>query len=104
MAVPSIVAQLLSYPLGVGMHKILPHHWFINPGPFNIKEHALIVIMANVGNQSAYATDSESRREDKERGGSSRDQFHFVFRSSNQSLPSRSTSTTIPGLRTLDTR
>lgn len=28
-----------------------------NPGPFNIKEHCLIVIMASTGGGSAYATD-----------------------------------------------
>ena len=27
----------------------------LNPGPFSIKEHVLITIMANVGSGSAYA-------------------------------------------------
>ena len=27
----------------------------LNPGPFTVKEHVLITIMANVGYQSAYA-------------------------------------------------
>jgi hypothetical protein len=27
----------------------------LNPGPFTIKEHVIITIMANVGAQSAYA-------------------------------------------------
>ena len=27
----------------------------LNPGPFTVKEHVLITIMANVGFQSAYA-------------------------------------------------
>ncbi|KAF1952700.1 small oligopeptide transporter [Byssothecium circinans] len=31
--------------------------WSINPGPFNVKEHALIVVMANVSFGVAYATD-----------------------------------------------
>lgn len=61
------VVQLLSYPVGVAMAKILPNHqfntfgikWNLNPGPFNFKEHAIIVMMANVSVQggSAYATD-----------------------------------------------
>ena len=29
----------------------------LNPGPFTIKEHVIITIMANVGSGSAYATD-----------------------------------------------
>ncbi|KAJ7626771.1 small oligopeptide transporter [Mycena rosella] len=29
----------------------------LNPGPFTVKEHVLITIMATVGSQSAYATD-----------------------------------------------
>ena len=30
----------------------------LNPGPFTVKEHVLITIMANVGYQSAYAVRS----------------------------------------------
>jgi OPT family small oligopeptide transporter len=61
------VVQLLAYPLGVGMATVLPNHqfntfgvkWNLNPGPFNYKEHAVIVMMANVSIQGgvAYATD-----------------------------------------------
>lgn len=29
----------------------------LNPGPFTVKEHVLLTIMATVGGQSAYATD-----------------------------------------------
>ena len=34
--------------------------WTLNPGPFNIKEHALITIMSNVtfGQGPAYSTDT----------------------------------------------
>lgn len=34
------------------------YKWDLNPGPFNLKEHALIVIMANAsfGNGVAYFT------------------------------------------------
>lgn len=55
ISITSIVGQLIAYPLGVGWSYILPNHQFnllglrfnLNPGPFNFKEHALIVLMAN---------------------------------------------------------
>ena len=31
--------------------------WSLNPGPFNVKEHSVIVVMANVSFSVAYATD-----------------------------------------------
>ncbi|KAI0041118.1 OPT oligopeptide transporter [Auriscalpium vulgare] len=52
----TLVVQLITLPLGKLMEKVLPH-WKItvfgrsmslNPGPFTIKEHTLISIMANV--------------------------------------------------------
>ncbi|KAK8854972.1 OPT family small oligopeptide transporter [Kwoniella newhampshirensis] len=56
------VAQLLAYPAGTGLAKILPDWGFnlfgsrvsLNPGPFNKKEHMLITIMATVGFQTPY--------------------------------------------------
>ena len=64
--ITSIVAQLVSYPFGLAMAKWLPTkkfktfgvEWTLNPGPFNIKEHALITIMANVSfaQGAAYST------------------------------------------------
>jgi len=49
------VVQLISYPIGVGMAKSLPNKeiglfgmkFNLNPGPFNVKEHVIIVAMAN---------------------------------------------------------
>jgi hypothetical protein len=40
--------------------KAFGQEWSLNPGPFNIKEHALIVIMANAsfGGGVAYFTDT----------------------------------------------
>ncbi|OAX33999.1 small oligopeptide transporter [Rhizopogon vinicolor AM-OR11-026] len=59
--VTSIVAQLLSFPLGRLWASYLPRRKILgislNPGPFTIKEHVLITIMASVGATSAYATD-----------------------------------------------
>ncbi|KAF8908210.1 oligopeptide transporter [Gymnopilus junonius] len=56
-----LVAQLLLFPVGRAWVRICPR-WSIfghelNPGPFTIKEHVLVTIMASVGAQSAYATD-----------------------------------------------
>ncbi|KAL1306294.1 hypothetical protein AAFC00_004379 [Neodothiora populina] len=67
ITITSVVAQLVSYPVGVGWSYIFPDHEFqigrvkfnFNPGPFNYKEHALIVIMANAsyGGGAGYFTD-----------------------------------------------
>lgn len=66
--ITSVVALLVSYPIGVAWAKIIPARtfnifglkWNINPGPFNVKEHVLIVVMANAsfGNGVAYFTDT----------------------------------------------
>ena len=54
-----LVAQLLSFPLGRLMARICPRVTIfgfpLNPGPFTIKEHVVVTIMANVGAESAYA-------------------------------------------------
>jgi OPT family small oligopeptide transporter len=57
VTIPPIIAQLLSYPMGRAMHKIMPKNRWGNPGPFNIKEHTMISIMSSVSAYSAYATD-----------------------------------------------
>ncbi|PLW16948.1 hypothetical protein PCANC_13911 [Puccinia coronata f. sp. avenae] len=58
-------AQLVAYPLGCLMARFLPTRRFriagyefsLNPGPFNMKEHMLISIMANVSFGGAYVTE-----------------------------------------------
>ncbi|KAI0667564.1 small oligopeptide transporter [Trametes maxima] len=61
ITVGGIVAQLLSFPLGRLWARFMPQvkifGMSLNPGPFTVKEHVLITIMATVGYQSAYATD-----------------------------------------------
>ncbi|KII91025.1 hypothetical protein PLICRDRAFT_28874 [Plicaturopsis crispa FD-325 SS-3] len=61
VSVTPIIAQLLSFPVGKLWAKLLPNVKIfglsINPGPFTIKEHVLVTIMASVGAGSAYATD-----------------------------------------------
>ncbi|KAF8929572.1 OPT oligopeptide transporter protein-domain-containing protein [Dissophora ornata] len=57
--------NLASYAMGKGMAKVLPankisigsYSMSLNPGPFNIKEHALIGIAASTAANAAYAID-----------------------------------------------
>ena len=66
--ITAFVAQLVAYPIGLGWDLIMPRRqfntfgvkWSLNPSPFNMKEHALITIMANVtfGAGAAYSTDT----------------------------------------------
>lgn len=55
------VTTILAWPIGVAWHKCMPDVKIfkarLNPGPFNLKEHALITIMANVSFGVAYVTD-----------------------------------------------
>jgi hypothetical protein len=61
----ALIAQIIAWPLGHGWAKIMPNtqhttlgiRWNLNPGPFNIKEHSIIVVMASVSFSVAYATD-----------------------------------------------
>ncbi|KAI9925291.1 hypothetical protein ASPWEDRAFT_176882 [Aspergillus wentii DTO 134E9] len=56
VTISSLVAQLLAFPVGCAWAKWMPL-CFLNPDRhFNIKEHALITIMANVAFGSAAAT------------------------------------------------
>ncbi|KAI1762513.1 small oligopeptide transporter [Hypoxylon sp. FL1150] len=61
----ALVAQVIAWPLGRGWEKVVPNRQVnifgfrcdLNPGPFNIKEHSIIVVMASVSFSVAYATD-----------------------------------------------
>ncbi|KAI0052774.1 small oligopeptide transporter [Auriscalpium vulgare] len=59
--VSQIVPQLLTFPLCKLWARWVPEYsvfgMSINGGPFTIKEHVIVTIMAGVGAQSAYATD-----------------------------------------------
>ncbi|KAJ2936791.1 hypothetical protein H1R20_g315, partial [Candolleomyces eurysporus] len=61
VSIGGIVAQLLTYPMGKAWASVVPNVKVfgleLNPGPFTIKEHVLVTIMASVGAGSAYATD-----------------------------------------------
>lgn len=60
-----LVAQIIAWPLGKLWTKLLPDKqhktfgvkWNLSPGPFNVKEHSIIVVMAGVSFGAAYATD-----------------------------------------------
>ncbi|KAJ1914080.1 hypothetical protein H4219_004934 [Mycoemilia scoparia] len=60
-----LVVELLSFPLGKFMARVLPTKVFrfwrwsftLNPGPFNIKEHALISIIASSAATTAMGID-----------------------------------------------
>ncbi|KAG0322021.1 hypothetical protein BG000_003043 [Podila horticola] len=56
MTINALVIQLLSYPFGKFMARILPSG-FMNPGPFNVKEHVLVSLTANCAAGTAYAVD-----------------------------------------------
>ncbi|KAI9327897.1 OPT oligopeptide transporter protein-domain-containing protein [Obelidium mucronatum] len=49
-AIPAVAATIISYPIGIFFAKVLPSGFF-NPGPFSMKEHVLIFIMAACSGQ-----------------------------------------------------
>lgn len=63
--ITGLVVQLVTLPAGKLLERILPttrfntfgYLWSFNPGPFTIKEHVCITVMANVVVGGAYATD-----------------------------------------------
>lgn len=63
---PSLVVQLLVYPIGCFWAKVVPTRvfntfgvkWTFNTGPFTIKEHVVITLMSNVSIGYAYSTDA----------------------------------------------
>lgn len=61
--ITTFVTSILAWPLGRLWEKVVPNVKFLgmelNPCPFNVKEHTLITVMANVsfGGGAAYATD-----------------------------------------------
>ncbi|KAJ0101227.1 hypothetical protein Patl1_03876 [Pistacia atlantica] len=65
LSVGSVSAQILVLPIGKFMAATLPEKQFripftplsfsLNPGPFNLKEHALITIFAGCGSSGVYA-------------------------------------------------
>jgi OPT family oligopeptide transporter len=64
IAIDSVCIQVLSYPCGKALERLLPTRQFrvcgysfsLNPGPFNQKEHMLITVMANLCVANIYST------------------------------------------------
>ncbi|CAM0135682.1 hypothetical protein VKS41_005340 [Umbelopsis sp. WA50703] len=52
-----LIIQLVSFPIAKIMEKVIPRSRFFNPGPFTMKEHVLITVMANCSYQTSYAVD-----------------------------------------------
>ncbi|KAJ3133536.1 hypothetical protein HK100_004326 [Physocladia obscura] len=52
------VALILSYPIGLFWHAVLPKGGILNPGPFNVKEHTIIYILASCGAGTPYGLDN----------------------------------------------
>jgi OPT family oligopeptide transporter len=61
ITITGLVAQLVSFPMGRAWARFMPRVKIfgvsLNPGPFTVKEHVLLTVMATVTNGSAYATD-----------------------------------------------
>ncbi len=66
ISIPTVVILLLVYPVGCLWARIMPTRkfttfgttWSLNTGPFTIKEHTVITLMANVTYGYAYSTDA----------------------------------------------
>ncbi|KAG7098938.1 hypothetical protein E1B28_000828 [Marasmius oreades] len=63
--ISSVVVQLITLPLGKLFEHVLPtiqfntfgYRWSLNPGPFNIKEHACITVMSSIVGNGAAGSD-----------------------------------------------
>lgn len=57
MSIPAVFVAVMAFVLGEAMSRLIPRRGrlgrFLNPGPFNIKEHLAITIMANSASTSA---------------------------------------------------
>jgi len=66
ITIPVVAILLLVYPLGCFWARVVPDRtfktfgvtWSLNPGPFNIKEHTVVTLMASVTYGYAYSTDA----------------------------------------------
>lgn len=54
LVIPTSLASILTYPMGIFLARILPSHSLINPGPFSIKEHVLVYIIASSAGARPY--------------------------------------------------
>lgn len=67
ITIPAVVVILVTYPIGVLCAKTIPTHqfntfgvkWTLNPGPFSVKEHAVITLMAKITADYPYSTNGK---------------------------------------------
>ncbi|KAJ3062350.1 hypothetical protein HDU98_001777, partial [Podochytrium sp. JEL0797] len=59
-SIPTSIAVILSYPMGRFLAAAIPKSAgeFWNPGPFSMKEHVLIYVIANTGAGTPYGLDN----------------------------------------------
>ncbi|KAJ3367213.1 hypothetical protein HDU91_001606 [Kappamyces sp. JEL0680] len=60
---PIALATLMTYPMGLFLAKVLPDIsvfglFSLNPGPFSVKEHALIILLASAAGGAPYGIDN----------------------------------------------
>jgi OPT oligopeptide transporter protein len=55
--VPTGLSQLISYPMGLFLARVLPKGFF-NPGPFSVKEHVLIYVIAGSAGGLPYGIET----------------------------------------------
>lgn len=66
ITIPAVVVILITYPVGTLWAKVMPARkfntfgleWSLNPGPFSIKEHAVITLMAKITADYPYSTNA----------------------------------------------
>jgi len=66
ISIPVVAILLLVYPVGCFWARVMPARtfntfgvaWSLNPGPFSIKEHTVVTLMASVTYGYAYSTDA----------------------------------------------
>lgn len=66
ITIPAVVVILLSLPVGHLFAKVLPTRkfnifgleWTLNPGPFSVKEHAVVTLMAKITADYPYSTNA----------------------------------------------
>nr|KAJ3410335.1 hypothetical protein HK105_002958 [Polyrhizophydium stewartii] len=55
--IPSSLSTLLSYPMGIFLARVLPRG-ILNPGPFTIKEHVLVYMIAAAAGGAPYGIEN----------------------------------------------
>ncbi len=87
-----IIPLLITFPIGKAWARFVPYVTLfgveLNPGPFTVKEHVIITMMASIGSGPAYAVSIKFAKA----ANLAISQAHSTFRP--MSLPSKRSSTT----------